>query len=129
MTIEVGSISHGTLLSADLAQKFIAALPGHQGPFGTAEGNAYQARFDALVAREDDAALEEMDELRAELETRLDQYAQEEGLTFGPLEGDSSDYGFWLPPCEYCGGSTEECADGICERALEREDAEQGVVS
>lgn len=83
MTYEEGTIIHGTHLASDLIPAFMRELPADHKLRREYEEHGYNEA--------------EADELVCELIDALDELAPE-GLYFGPLEGDGSDYGFWRVP-------------------------------
>ena len=97
-TTRIGSISHGTLRTEDLLPDFVSLLRelGHRGKRNGAFDRA--SRIVNLSARHGEipeGLREEADELVNDLGDLLDGFAPEY-CYFGTLEGDGSDFGFWL---------------------------------
>lgn len=94
-----GTVSHGTMLSEDLAGAFIDVLrfadPEH------ALVAEYDRVYDAIatlracsIEPDADSVMEWQDELVQSLFDALDSVAPD-GTTFSAHPGDGSDYGFW----------------------------------
>lgn len=100
-TAELGSVSEGTLRSADLLEAFADALES------LVQNNAEhwcgrQGTRDTMLAivwdaRELDAEIESDDVVGAMLDSLTEQlnYFAPAGATFGAHEGDGADFGFW----------------------------------
>lgn len=87
---QVGSVSTGTLITADLLGAFIAELAA----FDSKRAAKFQKEADAIpgsINEDGDAARELLDEVT----DALDEIAARAGLRFGAHEGDGADFGFW----------------------------------
>jgi hypothetical protein len=83
MTYADQTISHATLLSEDLASKFLSVL-----------SEVEPARAGALRDAFDAAAIDEQDDVLATIHDALNAVAPP-GTSFGAHPGDGSDFGFW----------------------------------
>ena len=81
---EVGSISTGTLNPEDLLPTFARALERH------APDHALVTAAYAIQVYDDGGASELINEIQAELQNYCPPF-----VTFGTLEGDGADFGFW----------------------------------
>lgn len=114
------SLSHGTMLNADLLQTFGSALERACGADGVplAQYQSHSQLANEAFALIENGATETPDasDVVAELFDALQCYAPA-GCTFGSHEGDGSDYGFWRDECAYCGEPLEsgDCGDPECE--------------
>lgn len=99
-----GTVSHGTLNGLDLIPAFMAVLkelsPEQYTTFSERERialNALNGEYDNhpdYTPEQVAAELEDATELVNDLCDTLDSLAPD-GYTFGNVEGDASDYGFW----------------------------------
>lgn len=103
--IQAGTISHGTLRTEDLIEAFVAELESHtcytDAPL-LIEARNWLAVDIAPRADHDERGCELLDALFAALND-----IAPEGMHFGALEGDGSDFGFWYThdyECEQPGG-------------------------
>lgn len=99
-TIEAGTISHGTLRECDLIPAFMDTLrdfaPSHAARITDEYGATFIERCSAPNGL-DYSLLNEMERhhhLLDDLFCALEDIAPE-GLYFGAIEGDGSDFGFW----------------------------------
>lgn len=100
MNIESGTISHGTLRAEDLIPTFLSVLrdcsPARVASIVDEYGSAFVERccepngFDEATPNE----FEARDYLFEQLFDALGDIAPE-GMYFGTIEGDGSDFGFW----------------------------------
>ena len=81
---EVGSISTGTLNPEDLLPTFARELERH------APDHALVTAANAIQVYDDGGASELINEIQAELQNYCPPF-----VTFGTLEGDGADFGFW----------------------------------
>ena len=81
---EVGSISTGTLNPEDLLPTFARELERH------APGHALVTAAYAIQVYDDGGASELINEIQEELQNYCPPF-----VTFGTLEGDGADFGFW----------------------------------
>jgi hypothetical protein len=102
--IQAGTISHGTLRTEDLIKAFVAELESHtiytDAPL-LKDAAAYLERLNACGESEEIGC-----EILDALFDALNDIAPE-GMHFGALEGDGSDFGFWYThqyECERPGG-------------------------
>lgn len=108
----IGTISHGTLRTADLLETFAGELESlvqrNAQAWCSDEGRAQRDKYMKLVgeAREVDIYSEAADDIRAELEDALQEFAPP-NARFGAHEGDGADFGFWPTDCE-CGHGWHE---------------------
>lgn len=109
-TAKLGTVSHGTLRSEDLLSSFISTLEGlllvNGDTFCRPENFGDRDRLNNLIGEAqdvfasdgeqiDEGKEEEASELVNELADALGEFAPEY-CYFGTLEGDGSDFGFWL---------------------------------
>ena len=81
---EIGSISTGTLRPEDLLPTFARELERH------APDHALVTAANAIQVYDDGGASELINEIQAELQNYCPPF-----VTFGTLEGDGADFGFW----------------------------------
>ena len=99
-TADCGTVSHGTMRTADLLESFAFELEHHVQRNAEAwcsdAGRSARDELVALVeeAREIDPETDEAMELIDELFDALERFAPD-GCYFGAHAGDGSDYGFW----------------------------------
>ena len=86
--ITPGTVSHGTLRDADLAQAFLGEADRIEAPVPA----LLRATAEAVATEQLD--LETSSEALVELMDLLNEHAPE-GLLFGAHEGDGSDFGWW----------------------------------
>lgn len=93
-----GTVSHGTLRTADLLYRLADELDRVSADDRnlTSEARQNAAILNMSVtgrARNEDIAADVL----ADLFRRLDEIANEHGMTFGAHPGDGSDFGYWPP--------------------------------
>ncbi|WP_242136971.1 hypothetical protein [Sphingomonas sp. TREG-RG-20F-R18-01] len=94
--IVIGSVSHGTLRTADLLSAFASELGSIDIECAAEHGALVIAATERAELINDGADETEGDsDMVAELQDALDAAAPE-GMYFGNTEGDGSDFGFWL---------------------------------
>lgn len=81
MTIEAGTISHGTLNPYDLVIRFKTVLKA-----------VWPEKHKEIAEVQNDI---EIHDLLEECIRALDEYGARHGLYFGAHEGDGADFGFW----------------------------------
>jgi len=97
---EAGTVSHGTLRTEDLLERFADELEHHVQDNAEAwcsdEGRAERDALVALVwdAREADPDSDEASDIVDQLQDALSRFAPEDHY-FGAHEGDGSDFGYW----------------------------------
>lgn len=98
----IGTVIHGTLLSYDLIEAFTTELEdrsvGENDPnikLLIIDGNEVCARpRDAINYPDSPDEAEYLSQLIADLMDKIDELAPE-GVYFGAIEGDGSDFGYW----------------------------------
>jgi hypothetical protein len=96
----VGTVSHGTLRTADLLDTFACELEHlvcrNADAWCSDEGRKLRDQHMKLIgdAREIDPDHEDAGEIVSELQDALQSFAAP-GCYFGTTEGDGSDFGFW----------------------------------
>ncbi len=99
---QLGSVSHGTLRPQDLMPAFLSALADLRQPIpGNIEATKYMEYVGDMFTT---AAIDEDDEFWVSEEVQFDMDDLIEALNnnlppfvyFGTLEGDGSDFGFWV---------------------------------
>jgi hypothetical protein len=100
MTIQEGTVIHGTLRTQDLIEAFMDCLDSIEGHRAYHRFNECQAMMadayeeDGVTLSEDWFDTEQASELLERLFDCLDELAPA-GMYFGAHEGDGSDFGFW----------------------------------
>ena len=98
MKVEIGTISHGTMLTQDLIPVFVTELKRLDPEFDSSpfdmEVTVYADEDEDEDEDEDDIEDYDSDELLSELFDKLNEWAPPY-CYFGAHPGDGSDYGFW----------------------------------
>ena len=112
--VQIGTISHGTLRTEDLLQAFADAVYDASGNVPFASHVMLVRRAEALLESNTDLETsEEASQTVADLQDALQEYAPP-WCYFGAIEGDGSDFGFWVDldslseALRYEGGEIEE---------------------
>ncbi len=92
--ITIGTVSHGTMRNEHLIPAFIEELNRINPEIAQALLNRFGIGSGPTTGTDEFYESEEAGELVDQLFDTLDGFAPE-GMYFGALEGDGSDYGFW----------------------------------